>query len=291
MSRGLLTPPMNAPVDRVSPINWLHPLNRGLAAWWLFVSGGHSGPQWIDLTRAHTGTFTGTAGSWQGTGRPGGWGAYGVANTTSYVQVPHHTRLNLSETASSVAFWVRCPHAAADFSGLLDKGAGDGGNQHAWAMRPSTASADGRATILIEDNNATTVGAVFLNAQWCHIVVTWDGTNIHFYRNGSFLESVVQPSGTYRFDNTGTFNLGSLRTSGGSISRSGTRLDDIRLYDARVLTAGDVSALYGVSQQFNQGTLNRVYMPMAWQSAAAAAAFSRIVGPRASLVGTGGLAG
>lgn len=290
MSRGLLTPPTNAPVDWVSPINWLHPLNRGLAAWWLFVAGGHSGPQWIDLTRTHTGTFSGTAGSWQGTVRPGGWGAYGVANTTSYVQVPTHQRLNLSETASSVAFWVRCPYAAADFSAWLDKGTGDAGTTHAWALRPSTASADGRATILIEGINATTVGAVFLNAQWCHIVVTWDGTNIHWYRNGVFLESVAQPVGTYMSANASTFNIGALRPNSGSISRSGTRLDDIRLYDSRVLSAGEVAELYGVSQQFNQGALNRVYLPMAVQ-AAAASVFSRIVGPRASLVGTGGLAG
>lgn len=266
-------------VDWGKPVS-SHPLNRGLAAWFLSVPQRFrvGSLQWQDVTRAHIGVLTNSPVWGRSPERPGGRLSLNATSGTSYVQVPHATRLNLSESASTIAFWVRSPFVAADFSAWLDKGEGDAGNAHAWSIRASTVSADGRVTILLEDGSATSVGAVFLNAIWCYLVITWDGTNIHFYRNGAFLESVSQPSGTFRSSDTNTFNINALRASGAVLARSGTRLDDIRLYDNRVLSAGEIAELYRKSCRGNANLLNRWRLHRGSSQEEAAAVRGNIIG-------------
>jgi hypothetical protein len=46
-------------VDRRSPVDWRHPLNRGLVSWWAGLPGRAGGGTLRDLCRRHDGTLTG----------------------------------------------------------------------------------------------------------------------------------------------------------------------------------------------------------------------------------------
>lgn len=267
-------------VDWGNPIS-SHPLNRGLVAWFLAVPCRFrvGSLQWQDLTRVHTATLTNTPVWGKTPERPGGRMSLNFNGTTAYAAATSTTRLNLSETASSVAFWVRCPYATADFCAWLDKGTGDAASSHAWYIQPNTGSSDGRLAVLLEDSLATSASNVFLDSIWCHIVVTWDGSNVRFYRNGAFIESQTQPVGTYRSTNTSSFNMGALLATGPfPIARVGTRLDDVRLYDSRVLGAGEVTELYRLSCQSQGALLNRWRSPRCTQQDAAAATRAQMIG-------------
>lgn len=250
-------------VEWGQPINWSHSLNRGLTAWFIAAPGRFfvGSSKWLDLTKAYNGSLiTGpSSATWKNSlDRIGGQCSIHMPASDSYVQVPHDTRLNLSETASSVAFWVKCPYAAADFCAWLDKGRGDAVGAHAWSIRPTTASSNnGRATILLEDSQVHSSLNIFLNNIWCHITVTWDDTNVRLYRNGGLIETLAQPVGTYRTTNTDTLNIGALRSNAGIIARANTYMDDIRLYNNRVLTAIEVHNLYELSSEYNRDLLNR----------------------------------
>lgn len=261
-------------VDWGNPIS-SDPLNRGLAAWFLAAPGRFrvGSLQWQDLTRVHIGTLTNSP-TWDKDRRPGGAMCFRSDASTSHASVPHTTRLNLSETASTIAFWLKAPHAQTrDSSAFLDKGLGGPATGHAWAIRPAASEDDGRIRILIEDASADFSAGSYLNNIWCYIVVTWDGTNIRLYRNGALLQTVAQPAGTYRSP-TAPLIIGALDASSPFIGAQ-CRLDDIRLYDARVLSAGQIAELYRRSVQCNAGLLNRWslsrYAPE--QAGAATAAF------------------
>ena len=45
-------------IDWICPVNWSHPLNRGLAGWWMGVPGATGGPIMHDLTRRNHGVLT-----------------------------------------------------------------------------------------------------------------------------------------------------------------------------------------------------------------------------------------
>src|SRR5262245_49045669 len=69
-------------VDPAQPIDWRHPLTRGLVSWRLALPNavGYQTTNWRDLTKRIDGAFTGTP-TWDGAeGRPGG---YGCLRTTS----------------------------------------------------------------------------------------------------------------------------------------------------------------------------------------------------------------
>lgn len=258
-------------VDWGQPINWSHPLNRGLAAWFLAVPGRFRtrSLQWQDLTRVHVGTLTSTP-TWIPQ-RPGGQMSINFAGgSNQYVTTPHASRLNLSETASTVAFWLYAPHSQPnDFSAFLDKGLGNTLDLHAWIVRPSLSSDNGQIVVAIEDGAVTFAAGSYPNNQWCHIAVTWDGSNVRLYRNGAFLESIAQPSGTYRTSNTEAFIIGALRIAGPGQIGATCRLDDIRLYDSRVLSAGEIAELHRQSSRGNLETLSRIRLPRNSEQAAA----------------------
>lgn len=100
--------------------------------------------------------------------------------------------------------------------------------------------------------------------------MTWDGTSVRLYRNGLLIETVAQPSGTFRSSNTDTLNIGALVASGPTPLSATCRLDDIRLYDARVLTDREINELYKRSYRYNEGLLNRIPLPSPFIEQAAA---------------------
>jgi hypothetical protein len=56
------------PVNLQSPVNWQHPINRGLRAWWMPLTqpGWIGGQTFRDLCRRHDGTLTNMPPTWQG---------------------------------------------------------------------------------------------------------------------------------------------------------------------------------------------------------------------------------
>lgn len=60
---AIWTPQTGDNIDWMCPVNWQHPLNRGLVGWWLAVQnqGGWKSNRWLDLTdpvSGHHGTLT-----------------------------------------------------------------------------------------------------------------------------------------------------------------------------------------------------------------------------------------
>lgn len=98
-------------LDCKSPIEWGHPLNRGLVAEWAVtpLSGWRGGLTLRDLVRGgrnpHDGTLTSM--TWQGAeGRPGGYGSLLGNGSSGYVSVPGLAGNHIGTSGFGVAAWV-----------------------------------------------------------------------------------------------------------------------------------------------------------------------------------------
>jgi hypothetical protein len=239
------------------PINWAHPLNRGLVSWWLTLPGAYGRAfKWFDLCNRNHGTLTnmdpGT--DWVGPqGRRGGWGALSFDGTDDSVQMPQSTILKPT-TAITAAAWVR----AADVHDTQPVLTWDGGSVDAYRLQLKDAGGVDSVTFLIGTTAATktyTAGTKFLNGTWYHLVGTYDGANVRIYVDG-IEEASTALTGNITYNPFGDQRvyIGSSNTV--SSFRKGL-IDDVRIYN-RALSAGDVAWLYQLSQQYYPGLLNRI---------------------------------
>lgn len=270
----------NTQIDMVCPVNWLHPLNRGLLGWWRVVRG---------ITSAAKGSVTdklsnlAAPSSVRGVGTLSGTGplvlghenaslseqstfprdfarqADGVVEfngVNDFITVDHDTYFNPTEF--TVAFWQRHLEAPAANHGLISKtnlgwtnGWGvvwypDGTQLRFWAAGAYTA-----APVLM---------TVPEPMEWNHYAMTWGWSpengedRLKVYLNGRLYEN-KDPGANVHTASVGDIDIGRI---GGSLSYvSNCRMDDIRFWK-RPLSEWEIAEVYRDSAQGCPRTLRRV---------------------------------
>ncbi len=82
-------------INMASPVNWTHPLNRGLVSWWMVLPGMTSGARFTDITNSNGnhGTLT-NMDHLDWVGSKDGWGALDLDGSDDYINVPWPHALN-----------------------------------------------------------------------------------------------------------------------------------------------------------------------------------------------------
>ncbi len=155
-------------------------------------------------------------------------------NSSSKIEVASlANNLPGGNSARSVAFWVY-------------RTGTDNGNMVSWGTTFTTAR---RFSVLHEGNGLLRVIGAWYDRDsthyvptnsWEHIVVTYDGSNLRFYVNGSLNDTVA--AGAYDTDASKMLRMG-INTEGADGEWFGGMLDEVRIY-SRELSASDVTELY-----------------------------------------------
>lgn len=247
-------------IDWLQPVNWDHPLNRGLVAWYLAIQNqpGWGSSKWLDLTdpvHGNHGTLTNMdpATDWVASSSPGGFGAIGLADTglesagtSQLINVPI-TRF-ASNSPFSYFCWVY-PIAFQNFAGV-------GGHLALAGFSGWSMYCHGDQTVgTYLGSHRRSTATIALNA-WSYVGATYDGSNLILWINGNSVRSdsgVIYTGHTFDEFSVGGFYVVSDPASPGDFVGS---LNDARLYD-RALWADEVSDYYHLSQQGYPGLLNR----------------------------------
>jgi len=250
-------------VDLGNPVDWAHPLNQGLAAWYLPLPNLVGGLRVHDITRPDGAfTFDATA-RWRGTNNaPTGFGAFGTLTASSWTltggTLGAQARFNPT-TAVTVAGWafiVDIGNRALFAKGQTDFGA---------LQYSLQANNSGGAQFNVQTNTTTsdtsTATGYWSTSQWVHLCGTWEPTTgSQIYINGVLLATAATAGGSTLATGTGFPIIGS--TNAGGSQMRGT-IADIRLYANRRLKPDDVWALYDESRRGYPTALRR-YTPAVW---------------------------
>ena len=147
-------------------------------------------------------------------------------------------------TALSFSLWFKLESAPATQVAFINKHAGGGNEQYFLAYRTASTpnfrlSVDKTGTGVVQD--ILGVNVTFNNAQWYHIVCTWDGATktAKFYIDGS--QSGTDQVGTLvdsLYDGASEFRIGGL-----SADWFDGVVDEVGAW-SRVLTGAEVTSLY-----------------------------------------------
>lgn len=278
-------------LDATCPIDWSHPLNRGLVGEWAVtpLAGWSRGRTLRDLVRGgrtpHDGTLTGmafpatTASGWAGAkGRPGGFGSIAFDGTNDYVNLLSLPAI--SNASFSVAAWVYPTNLAGRFevfcssTGLGQTGLEIGNSNGTTA----TATFDNADFWTQTSNNAVTANA------WNFIIWAADGLtggNRKIYVNGRDVTS----GGSGALATGGTFTAAFIGKRSTNSQFFPGRLDGIQLYNYG-LTATVAAALYDETRRGNPDRWRWV-RPWSFGVEVAAAPPPGVYGSRARLVNHG----
>ncbi len=81
------------------------------------------------------------------------------------------------------------------------------------------------------------------SGQWLHMAMTWNGSHLRVYGNGSELVDSTLPSCTVNTGNDMNFNVGWWAFDGSSVNFIDGRIDGVRVYD-RALSQSEVQTVY-----------------------------------------------
>lgn len=268
-------------VNWSQPVNWKHPLNRGLLSWWLAVPNrmGFGSPTWRDMTQRYNATLT-SGPTWQpgGKGRNANWGTLSFDGTDDYVNCTNLEPI-LRTSPMSVALWVNAT-TPGTLQVLFTTGYGAGASMEIELGRTANKIS------IYHHTDVGVTGNVSLSANtWYHVTCTRSGSSgswpLSIYVNGVLDNSATATADpTIQFDST---LIGRLRTSDTVGIFLGGYIDDVHLY-TRGLSAPEVAELYAESRRGYPKLLRRIgtadYAP---EQAAAAVANT----PRLLLMGVG----
>jgi len=240
-------------LDARCPIEWSHPLNRGLEANWAVppLSGWRGALVLRDLVRGgkapNDGTFSGAV-TWAGHSHTGGNGSlqFGGAST-DHIQLWTSSVLPIAGKAASAAVWFKPTGSLTSFQTILDWGSGSSNRMFSLFLGGNP----NQLWVAIANTTGTDINLTqsWLANTWQHLAVTCDGSNVAVYRNGQNIGS----------GNVGTGNIGPGMTFapfqwGGNPSGGGQPFqgyqDDLIVYN-RALSSADVAALYDQARRGN----------------------------------------
>lgn len=234
-------------IDTSDPVNWSHPLNRGLVSWWLALPDQQRGVIFRDLCNRNNGTLT-NGPTWQGArGRPGGWGSLRFDGSNDYIDCGTSGLNNLSHMTAM--FWMRAPQTNTAYGRLFEKGA-----TTEWCFNVNQSGAnDGKVSFFANRSGFVICDSAAINdgVTFHHIAGTIDGANITLFVDGV---QVSQKAYTGAASTTGTLYIGRFGGTGYHAIFEG---DDFRLYN-RALSAREIARYYNLSRQGYPGLLNRL---------------------------------
>ena len=251
----------NAAINMASPVNWGHPLNRDLRAWWMVLPGVTSGSRLDDLTNmgssGNPGTLTSMApDDWVGTTRPGSWGELDFDGVDDEVVIADNPRLHLTDDLT-VSLWFRATTFAHEtFSGILCKRSVF--TTLDWELYYDRTASELQFIIgeSAGDKLFDTQSVDPSLNEWHLAMVTKRGTLYELYLDGVL--GAAETAATTWTDSD-SIVIGSLQEGGLSPFRG--RADDIRIW-GRGLSAGEALQYYYLSRQGYTGVLNRVRRPL-----------------------------
>lgn len=170
--------------------------------------------------------------------------------SNQYVNIGNNPALNFNGTMPfTIAGWGKTTIAqnAEIFDGLT------GTNGFRLAIGAGSGSPNGSLTLYISGSWKHSLSTVFDNGSWHQFGVTYDGTTLSFYVDGSFDSSSTTSGPTSVSMNRSIGNIAGL-----SYPFGGT-LDEIGIW-SRALSAGEISTLYGggagLQYPFSTSTFN-----------------------------------
>lgn len=247
-------------ICKASPVNWAHPLNRGLVSWWLNLPGRRDAAYtWRDLCKRNHGTLT-NGPTWQGArGRPGGWGSLDFDGADDAASAA----VNLSAfNKVTLAFWLYWDAFADNDDLAFELSAAAGGNAGAFIVDPNESSTSQFVFGPTDASMNRTLGrfARPTGAAWHHYVLLMDmstapGT-VSAWVDGvpQSIAWLVQNTGVSTFANDTLYIMSRATTN---LFGAG-KLDDVRLYGGRLLGSDGAATLYTESRHGYPGLLNRV---------------------------------
>lgn len=251
-------------INPVSPVIASHPLNIGRTAWWMVLPGITSQTVLTDLMGRYPGTLVGFTNPpfSPSAQRPGGLGQFNIDNAlTNYADMGTQAGLQLT---GSLTFsgWVR-PYSSGT-KGFYCNASGTGAQNFDIYVNGSTITIRwGGGTVI---SNSITVPA----NVWTHIA---------FKRSGSAgsWDWVLYVNGWSRASG----NTATDPTGGSYVTRIGREpttnifngaLDDISIWNNRVLSDAEILQVYNLAQSGYPGLLNRVIARPKWLPAGLAPA-------------------
>lgn len=257
-------------VNWSSPVDWNHPLNRGLYGWWLTTPITRGGGRWIDLTGNNTSDIrdntTVTSTLWRTSeGRRGGWGCLAFDGSNDNVLMDATSTTIMTGFGNfTVTSWVRTAsnelqHLCGSYDGGddgfgIDLNAGTGGAAADGALRCFS------RTGVTSDVIGYTADTGFDDGTWHHIAVSWQlGPDIiDFYVDGKQWATSYdeQAAGTSHATFDRAILIGALNNEGTASNAVNGFLDDFRFY-LRALSGAEIARLYELSMAGYPGLLNR----------------------------------
>jgi hypothetical protein len=254
MRVGPKVPPPN-PVYLPYPVNVSHPILRGRVGWFNRLPGLSGGLAWPNLMGGPSAILANSSSPdathpipvWSNLSSPGGYGSiqFGIGASPGYITLPASPQFNLTGDLT-LLFWAYWTTVAQGFiiGGYQNSGAFAG-----YGIRYDTTA----AVYQVWDSTAwrSSNFAPVVNTPH-HVGVSIKALAATWYLNGVAKNTVTTTAinGTY----TGVRALGVV--AGGSGTPAPVILNDIAFHNT-ALTAGEINAIYGLSQRGYPGVLNR----------------------------------
>lgn len=192
--------PGGGPILYGQPVEWGHPLSRGLAAWWL-PPPGPAGRTLHDLCGRYPGTLVGGA-AW-GAGPPAGGPAVRLDGLSGYVDfgtfdpggaaatIAASTRVDAAQSGSA-------PHYGITNVFGPDLWASGGGSGREFCLRVGDGGGNPMRAFALAKIGGTTVtasGPDLTAGRWYHLLLSYTGASLTLYVDGRSVAS-ASASGT-----------------------------------------------------------------------------------------------
>lgn len=254
-------------IDWSNPINWGHPLNRGLVSWWLAVPGqnGWGTTRWRDMvhrSQVH-GALTNMDPStdWVNSGYR--TGSIALDGDNDYIDVSAVTPKLTTEASLVIVLKLEnATPATAAKSGFVSLTEVDTSGAASNATSHYPLNSDSKAymnTFLSTRYNAITLSSSVNRAQWHQVTITTKpGANgWNFYQNEQLILSSTGEA-SLTLESTGW--IGASRKFGNPSFMLNGNIQSVRILD-RYMTSVDVAATYQAYRNSHAGLLNRGHIP------------------------------
>lgn len=263
----------NSSINMASPVNWGHPLNRGLVSWHMVLPGMASGSRLTDLvtpgSSGHHGTFINMdPDDWVAESHPGGYGSIDFDGSNDFISVPDHPALRLTDALTVNAWFNLDAFVGNDWRGLVAKGKASesaGANHNYLLVLEDDTFTGGLGStmgLLIETSSgANNYGYYDITTTttpldtWHMLTGTWDGVTIAAYQDAKDDKTTTKAFSGPPDTGDAVVTFGAGTNVGGQ--RLNGSLNDIRIYN-RALSLKETEQYYLLSQQGWPGLLNRI---------------------------------